>query len=164
MGKYYGFEYASGKKTTSGSANETTGRLNTAGNLIFFIKKENRDDWVDETGRSTQKTREAVSVKKTRNLHLGMSVADYEEMLSDMEPLDIDDCSDITIKNVREKINLTQKQMAALLGMSQQGVGRIETGYDGRSETRQIQYHLAAIEVIFDAGLLDTLTEKTEAI
>lgn len=69
-----------------------------------------------------------------------------------------------TIKDTRQKLGVTQKQMASMLGMSQQGVGRIETGYEGRSETRQLQYHLAAIEVIAEAGLLDILAAKIERI
>lgn len=69
-----------------------------------------------------------------------------------------------TIKEARRKLGLTQKQMASLLGMSQSGVGRIETGYEGRSETRQMQHHLAAIEVVFEAGLGEKLASKIEAI
>jgi hypothetical protein len=86
--KFYGFEYASGKNTTSGPPNEKTGNMNKAGKLVVFTKKENREEWADETGRSTQKIREAVSIKKARELHLGMSVADFDEMLDYMEPFD----------------------------------------------------------------------------
>jgi len=39
----------------------------------------------------------------------------------------------------------------------QQGVSRIETGYEGRPETRQILHHLAAIDTIAEMGLLDVL-------
>ena len=67
------------------------------------------------------------------------------------------DRSRMTIKETRSKLKLTQQQMADLLGMSQQGVSRIETGYEGRSETRQILHHLAAIDTIAEMGLLDVL-------
>jgi len=35
-----------------------------------------------------------------------------------------------------------------------------ETGYESRSETRQILHHLAAIDIIAEVGLLDVLKAK----
>ena len=69
-----------------------------------------------------------------------------------------------TIKETRHTLGLTQKQMADLLGMSQSGVGRIESGYECRSETRQLKHHLAALEVISDSGLMGVLAAKVEGI
>jgi len=82
--RFYGFEYASGRGTSSGQPNETTGRYNTAGDLNCFETKADRDIWVDdgpETSAMCGNCREAVTVGQARSLHRGMSVVDYDEML-----------------------------------------------------------------------------------
>jgi len=70
----------------------------------------------------------------------------------------------MTIRETRSKLGLTQQQMADLLGMSQQGVSRIETGYESRSETRQILHHLAAIDIVAEVGLLDVLKANVQRV
>lgn len=72
--------------------------------------------------------------------------------------------NNITVKESRLAMHLTQKQMADLLGMSQSGVGRIEVGYEGRSETKQLQRHLTALLVLHKNGLISELTSEIEAI
>lgn len=68
------------------------------------------------------------------------------------------------LKEVRRKLGLTQKQMADLLGTAQHRISEIERGIDGRSETKQMQHHLVAIEVLADHGLIDELSTKVRAI
>lgn len=70
----------------------------------------------------------------------------------------------MTIKEARLRLGLTQKRMADLLGTATSGVGRIEAGYEGRTETRQMQHHLAALLVIGEAGLISELASKIEEI
>ena len=70
----------------------------------------------------------------------------------------------VTIKEARRKLGLTQKQMAYLIGMATSGVGRIEAGYEGRSETRQIQHYLVALLVLHRHGLVSELASEIEAI
>jgi|SaaInl4_200m_RNA_FD_contig_111_201940_length_500_multi_5_in_0_out_0_2 predicted transcriptional regulator len=65
-----------------------------------------------------------------------------------------------SIKEVRSKLGLTQKQMAPLLGMTQQGVGRIETGYEGRKETNGHRHILMLISLISEHGLLEELQSR----
>lgn len=61
-------------------------------------------------------------------------------------------------------MGITQKQMANIIGMATSGVGRIEAGYEGRTETRQIQHHLAALLVLHRHGLVSELASEIEAI
>ena len=70
----------------------------------------------------------------------------------------------ITIKEARPTLGLTQKQMADLLGTTQHRVSEIERGIDGRTETKQMQHHLAALLVIKKNGLLEELAAKVKAI
>jgi len=62
-----------------------------------------------------------------------------------------------TIKEARQQLGVTQKQMADLLGMTQPMVGKIEGGVEGRKETKGHIAHLIALELIFDHGLLEDL-------
>ena len=82
--KFYAFEYASGRNTTSGQPNDKTGHLNRAGFLAVFTSRSDRDAWV-ESGKSTAdmggNCRESVTSSQARKLHLGMSVADYKDMV-----------------------------------------------------------------------------------
>jgi len=66
----------------------------------------------------------------------------------------------VTIKEVRQKLDLTQKQMAKLLGVTQHRVSELERGIDGRAETRQQIKHLSAIQFIAEHGLLDEFTDR----
>jgi transcriptional regulator with XRE-family HTH domain len=69
----------------------------------------------------------------------------------------------ITIKEARCKLGLTQKQMSELLGNTQHRISEIENGVDGRSETKQQLHHLAAIELIFEHGLIAELIARCKA-
>ena len=69
-----------------------------------------------------------------------------------------------TIKKARQKLDLTQKQIADLLGTTQHRVSEIERGVSGRSETRQMRHHLAALLVIGEDGLIEKLASKIEEI
>ena len=69
-----------------------------------------------------------------------------------------------TIKEARHKLGLTQKQIADLMGTVQHRISEIERGIDGRKETKQMQHHLAAIELLGEHGLLDELATKVKAI
>ena len=69
-----------------------------------------------------------------------------------------------TIKESRLRLGLTQKQMADLLGTSQHRISEIERAVDGRAETKQMIHHLAAIEVVSEAGLIENLALKIEAL
>ena len=64
----------------------------------------------------------------------------------------------ISIKKVRYKLGLTQKEMGVLLGSNQQAVARIEN--KSRLETKQHKAHLIAVELIADNNLLHTLNEN----
>lgn len=60
-----------------------------------------------------------------------------------------------TIKEVRKNLDITQKQMAELLGMTQHRVSEIERGVNGRSETHIQVKLLKAIEFIAHKGLFE---------
>lgn len=70
----------------------------------------------------------------------------------------------ISIKEARQSLGLTQKQMADLLGTTQHRVSEIERGIDGRAETKQTQHHLAALLVIGKRGLLAELATEIKII
>ena len=53
-----------------------------------------------------------------------------------------------TINKLREKLNLTQKEMAFLLGCSQHRVSEFETGK--RKVTKQMQRHLILIKKFYE--------------
>lgn len=63
-----------------------------------------------------------------------------------------------TIKEARQALGLTQKQMANIMGQTQQSIARIETGK--RTETNSMLRHLTAIEVIAEHGLIEELASK----
>lgn len=66
----------------------------------------------------------------------------------------------LTIKESRQKLGLTQQKMSLLLGMIRPALAKIEVGMEGRKETKGHIAHLAAIELIFEHGLLDELAAK----
>jgi DNA-binding XRE family transcriptional regulator len=70
------------------------------------------------------------------------------------------DYFDITIYSVRNKLKLTQKQFAPLMGMTQQAISRIETGYEWRLETKINLAALTAIVILHENGLIDELLLK----
>ena len=70
----------------------------------------------------------------------------------------------ITIKEARQSLGLTQKQIAGLLGTTQHRVSEIERGIDGRAETKQMQHHLVALLLIGQNVLVEDLTTKVKAI
>ncbi|MCK5232714.1 MAG: helix-turn-helix transcriptional regulator [Desulfobulbaceae bacterium] len=63
----------------------------------------------------------------------------------------------ITIKEVRQRLNLTQSKMAELLGMSQPALAKIETGVEARKETKGHIAHLIALGIISENDLLGDL-------
>jgi transcriptional regulator with XRE-family HTH domain len=65
-----------------------------------------------------------------------------------------------TIKEARQKLGLTQKEMAEILGNTQHRISEIERGVDGRSETKQQLRHLNAIELIFEHALIAELIAR----
>ena len=79
---YYGFQFWSGRNTTTGNPNPSTGRMSKAGNLEIFSTKAERDEWVDD-GKSTAdmggNCRESVTRKQARELCLGLTVAEFDE-------------------------------------------------------------------------------------
>jgi len=84
MKRFYGFEFYSGRGTTTGAPNETTGRMSIAGGIVVFGSMRERDDWVEGgavTSEMCGNCREAVTIREARSMHLGMSVAAYDEML-----------------------------------------------------------------------------------
>ena len=66
------------------------------------------------------------------------------------------------LKNFRDKNNLSQKELGVLFGMVQSEVSRMESGQ--RKMTRLQRVHLAAIEIISEAGLLAEYKEKRTKI
>ena len=65
-----------------------------------------------------------------------------------------------TIKEARQKLGLTQQQMACLLGMTRPALAKIEGGVEGRKETKGHIAHLIALQLIFEHGLLEDLMSK----
>jgi hypothetical protein len=87
MTHFYAAQFESGENTTTGQPNSRTGRMSKAVNLMAFSKKENRDAWVDNgkvTSDMRGNCRKATTKKEARNLHLGMSVVEFNEMLDMM--------------------------------------------------------------------------------
>jgi hypothetical protein len=84
MKRYYAFEFKSGRHTTTGWANSSTGLHSCAGDLAVFTSKSNRDAWVAK-GRTTSdmqdNCRKSVTAKIARSLHFGLTVENYNEML-----------------------------------------------------------------------------------
>jgi transcriptional regulator with XRE-family HTH domain len=61
------------------------------------------------------------------------------------------------MKDTRQKLGLTQSQLARLLGTSQHRVSEIEKGRDGRKMTKQQRYHLVALRLLHKHELIDEL-------
>ena len=92
MSHFYAVQFESGINTTTGQPNARTGRMSKAVSLMSFSSKDNRDTWVDAgkvTADMRGNCRKSVTKKEARNLHLGMSVNGFKEMLEMM--LDAED-------------------------------------------------------------------------
>lgn len=74
--RFYGFQFASGTRTTSGTPNEKTGRMNIAGAIFVFDKKENARKWAASAEHCTMQTKAELRTKC-----LGISVHDFNEIL-----------------------------------------------------------------------------------
>jgi len=68
---------------------------------------------------------------------------------------------ELTIKKVRSKFGLTQKQMAKVMGMAQPTLARIESGK--RAETKGHIAHIHAIDLLYENCLMDTLINSLQA-
>ena len=64
------------------------------------------------------------------------------------------------LKDLRTKLELTQSEMGELLGISQQAVYRVETGFQNRKETKIMERFLIALELIAEHGLVEELKRK----
>ena len=82
MKKFYAFEFYSGRNTTTGEPNRTTGSYSTAGFLAVFPSSAQRDEWV-ENGRVTAdmrgNCREIITAKRARALCAGMTLSEFED-------------------------------------------------------------------------------------
>jgi len=93
MKYYYGFEYASGKRTTTGQPHPLTGRLSIAGNLVVFTNKANRNEWVlngEITSDMQGNCRESVNQAHVRDLMLGDSINEMNEYIANIVDLLVD--------------------------------------------------------------------------
>jgi hypothetical protein len=85
--KFYAAEYWSGKSTTTGTANKTTGRYSTAASLAVFPTAAERNAWVD-AGRATcdvsGNCRRALTPAEARALRAGSSGEEYQEELESL--------------------------------------------------------------------------------
>ncbi len=85
MKKFYGFEYADGRNTTSGEVNTRTGRMNRAGWAMVFSSQAARRDWIDEGPQKYgDDQRVSVSRRKLRALCAGMDLMEFDEMINYM--------------------------------------------------------------------------------
>lgn len=80
MKKFYAFEYKSGRDTTTGNPHPITGRLSICGQLAVFPTTLLRDDWGNDTPAYN---RTALSSEHTRAHCLGLSLAQYAELVAD---------------------------------------------------------------------------------
>ncbi len=79
---FYGFQYASGKSTTTGNPNPKTGELSIAGSLESFRSKKERDEWVARgciTPDMGSNCRIPVESKNIRSFKKGWSKKQWEE-------------------------------------------------------------------------------------
>jgi hypothetical protein len=74
-----------GSNATTGTPNPTTGRLSTYGHLHSFTSKALRDEFCNEYDHRFNKYPAAISRRGARSMHLGMSVAAYNEYINYME-------------------------------------------------------------------------------
>lgn len=84
MKTYLGFQYWSGRSTTTGTPNPRTGRMSIAGDLVAFATKSERDEWVARgkvTSDMQGNCRRAVSRREARALSRGSSLADFIESI-----------------------------------------------------------------------------------
>ena len=74
--RYYGFQFTHGTKTTAGTPNEKTGRMNIAGIVFVFDKKESAEKWAAEGESRTVQT-----ISELRKKCLGISVQEFHKIL-----------------------------------------------------------------------------------
>lgn len=65
-----------------------------------------------------------------------------------------------TIKESRLRLGLNQKEMGLLVDLPQKRISEIETGYEGRQETKGHRRLIFFIEFIADHGLIEEVTTK----
>jgi DNA-binding XRE family transcriptional regulator len=68
------------------------------------------------------------------------------------------------MKEVRQKLGMTQAEFAPLMGMTQQAITKIERGYEGRKETNVHLSLLTAIDLIYRHGLIDEVIIKLNKV
>ncbi len=67
------------------------------------------------------------------------------------------------IRETRKKLGLNQKEIGLFMDIPQKRISEIETGYEGRRETKGHIRLALLIEFIADHGLLDELATKLKA-
>jgi len=79
---FYAVEFISGRNTTTGTPNPTTGRHSKAVRTAAFTSKADRDKWVS-SGKVTSdmqgNCRESVTEKELRKLLQGLTTEEYNE-------------------------------------------------------------------------------------
>ena len=68
------------------------------------------------------------------------------------------------IKDVRQRMCMTQEQFAPLMGMSQPAITKIECGYQGRKETLIHITTLILIDTLYRHGLIDEVIIKLNKV
>lgn len=86
MKKYFlGFEFKSGRHTTTGEPNPKTGWCSIAGNLMVFTSQADVDHWLAGgcvTSNMGSNYRQVVTKKEARELCRGISIAEFEEEIA----------------------------------------------------------------------------------
>jgi len=85
---FYAVQFMSGRNTTTGQPNAKTGYYSNAVGVNCFKTSAERDEWVSN-GESTSamrgNCRESVSKKELRDLCLGSSIIEFNEMLENIQ-------------------------------------------------------------------------------
>ena len=68
--------------------------------------------------------------------------------------------TNLKIKKIRKKMNLTQKQLGQIMGMRQQSFSRLETGE--REMTLQQRNYFLVLQTLDREGWLKKITSKLE--
>ena len=82
--KHYAVEYMSGRNTTTGQPNKTTGYHNIACYIGVFSKKSDRDGWVEDgeiTSDMQGNCREIINYSNVRGLCRGETIEQMNENL-----------------------------------------------------------------------------------
>ncbi len=78
--KFYGFQYGSGRDTTTGRPNESTKRFSIYGDLAVFSTEEKRNCWITQDDLLP---RCMLTAKEARQHCLGLSIDDYNDLVED---------------------------------------------------------------------------------